>query len=87
MASGMSAAMVSRIGLPLSQVSARASSSRFSSMRSAMWFRISARSAALARPQASLAAWAASSAASTSVASERAISQSFAPFTGEKLSK
>ena len=56
-------------------------------MRSAMRFRISARSATLARPQASFAAWAASSAASTSVASERAISHSFAPFTGEKLSK
>ena len=83
----MSAAVVSRIGLPLSQVSARASSSRFSSIRSAMRFRISARSAAQVRPQASLAAWAASSAASMSSASERAISHSFAPVTGEMLSK
>ena len=56
-------------------------------MRSAMRLRISARSAALVRPQASFAAWAASSAASTSVASERAISQSSWPFTGERFSK
>ena len=87
MASGMSAAVVSRIGLPLSQVSARAISSRFASIRSAIRLRISARSAALVRPQASLAACAASSAASTSSAFDRATSQSTWPFTGERFSK
>ena len=46
-----------------------------------------ARSAALVLPQASLAAWAASSARSMSAASERAISHSTAPFTGEVFSK
>ena len=87
MASGMSAAVVSRIGLPLSQVSARAIVSRFASIRSATLFRITARSATLVRPQASLAACAASSAASTSAAFERATSQSTCPFTGERFSK
>ena len=48
MASGTSAAMVSRIGLPLSQVSAVARSSRFSSMRSAILLRMRARSVGLA---------------------------------------
>ena len=56
-------------------------------MRSAMRLRISARSAALVLPQASLAVCAASSAASMSLASERAISHSGRPFTGEMLSK
>jgi hypothetical protein len=52
-----------------------------------MRLRISARSATLVRPQASLAACAASSASSMSLASERAISQSSRPLTGEKFSK
>ncbi len=56
-------------------------------MRWAMAFRITARSATLVLPQASLAAWAASSAFSTSAASERAISQRISPFTGEGFSK
>jgi len=56
-------------------------------MRSAMRFRIRARSAGLVRPQASLALWAASSAASTSAASERAISHSTWPLMGEVFSK
>ena len=56
-------------------------------MRSAILLRISARSAGLVRPQASLAACAASSAASTSDASERAISQTGWPVIGETLSK
>ena len=83
MASGRSAAVVSRIGLPLSQVSAWASSERLSSIRWAMALRITARSATLAEPQASLAAWAASSARSTSAASDRATSHRGWPFTGE----
>ena len=62
MASGMSAAVVSRIGLPLSQVSASASRSRFSSIRSAMRLRISGALGDAVRPQASFAACAASSA-------------------------
>ena len=82
-----SAAIVSRIGLPLSQVSAVASISRLASMRSAILLRMLARSAGLVRPQASLAAWAASSAGSMSAASERAISQTGWPVIGEMLSK
>src|ERR1700730_504611 len=61
MASGTSAPLVSRIGLPLSSVSARARSSRFSSMRSATLLRSNDRSAGDMRAQASLALWAASS--------------------------
>src|SRR3954463_10869835 len=87
MASGMSAARVSRIGLPLSQVSAMARRSRLSSIRAAIRFSIAARSATLVRPQAAFAACAASSAASTSCASERAILQTIWPVTGEALSK
>ena len=74
-ASGMSAASVSRIGLPLSQTSASASESRFASMRSAILFKIAARSAGAVLPHAFAAPWAASSALSTSDASERATSQ------------
>jgi len=79
--------MVSRIGLPLSQVSAVARVWRFSSMRSAIRSRTRERSAALVLPQASLAAWAASRARSTSSACERAISQTLRPVIGEALSK
>ena len=86
MARGRSAAVVSRIGLPLSQVSASASRARLSSMRWAMAFRITPRWVGLAAPQASLAAWAASSARSTSRASERATSHRAWPFTGEVFS-
>ena len=56
-------------------------------MRSAIFSRIDARSAALVRPQASLALCAASSASSMSAASERATSQILAPVIGETLSK
>jgi hypothetical protein len=84
---GMSAAIVSRIGLPLSHVSASAIFSRFVSIRSAIFKRICDRSATAVRPQASLAAWAASRAASMSDASERAISQTGWPVIGEMLSK
>src|SRR5882757_9369541 len=83
----MSAAIVSRIGLPLSHVSASAIFSRFASMRSAILLSICARSATAVRPQASFAAWAASRAASMSDASERAISHTGWPVIGEMLSK
>ena len=86
-ANGMSAFSVSRIGLPLSQDSASAIDSRFSSMRSAILFRISARSAAAVLPQAGAAAWAASRAFSTSVSSDRGISQNGWPVTGVGFSK
>ncbi len=87
MASGMSAKVVSRIGLPLSMVSTAASTLRFSSMRSAILLRISARLAGAVLPQASLALWAASSASSMSAACERAIWQTGLPVIGLILSK
>ncbi len=87
MASGMSAAIVSRIGLPLSHVSAWASNSSLSSMRWAIFIRIFERSAGEVFAHLSFAAWAASSAALTSFSSERAISQSLPPVTGVMLSK
>ena len=87
MASGMSAAMVSRSGLPLSQVSALASSSRFCSMRSAILLRMLARVVGEALPQAVLAAWAASSASSMSSAVERGTSQNARPVIGVMFSK
>ena len=64
----MSAAKVSRTGLPFSQDSATASISRLASIASAMRLRTAARSASEVSPQASLAAWAASRASSTSSA-------------------
>jgi len=82
MASGTSAARVSRIGLPLSRVSARASSSRFSSILSAIFSRMPARSAGEVRAQRSFTACAASSAFSMSSAEERAISQIGSPLMG-----
>ena len=87
MASGMSAASVSRTGLPLSQLSATASFSRFASIRSAILFRTLARSAAEVLPQAGAAACAASSASSTSSAVPRATSQNVCPLTGVGFSK
>src|SRR6202046_3203688 len=83
----MSAASASQIGLPLSQASASASESRFSSIRSAILFKIAARSAGAGLPHAPAAACAASSALSTSVSSERATSQYGWPVTGVKFSK
>ncbi len=68
---GMSALRVSRTALPLSQVSVTASSSRFCSMRSAIFSRMFERSCTEVRPQASAAAWAASRALSMSSAVER----------------
>ena len=66
MASGMSALRVSRIGLPLSHDSASAMDSRFSSIRSAILFKMIARSATEVLPQAGAAACAASRASSMS---------------------
>ena len=87
MASGMSAARVSRIALPLSRVSTSASTSSRSSIRSAIRLRTSARWAGEVAPQAALAACAASSAASMSSAVERATSHSGRPVTGVGLLK
>jgi hypothetical protein len=83
----MSAASVSRTALPLSQVSATASASRFCSIRSAILFSTTARSAAEVRPQPGAAPCAASSARSTSSAVPRAISVKFSPVTGVGFSK
>ena len=81
----MSAASVSRTGLPFSQVSATASISRLASMASAMALSTAARSASEVSPQASLAACAASRASSTSSAVDRATSQNGFPLTGLTL--
>ena len=83
----MSALSVSRIGLPLSQASASAIDSRFSSMRSATLLRITARSAAGVLPQPGAAAWAASRAFSISDSSDRGISQNVWPVIGVGFSK
>src|SRR6187401_3793202 len=82
---GRSAAIVSRRGLPLSQVSAAASMGRFASMRSAILLRIFARSVVDVLPQAAFALCAASSANSTSAAEDRATSQKTLPVTGVVL--
>ncbi len=87
MASGMSAASVSRTGLPFSQLSATARDSRLSCIRSAIRLRISARSATGVRPQASAAPCAASRAFSTSGAVPRATSVKVCPVTGVGFSK
>ena len=79
--------MVSRIGFPLSHVSATAIASRFSSMRSAILFRMIARAVADVLPQAGAAACAASSALSISAAFPRATSQNTFPVTGVTFSK
>src|SRR6218665_1060770 len=83
----MSAALVSRIGLPLSQVSTAASFSKLASMRSAILLRILERSVTEVRPHASLAACAASNANSVSSAPERAPSQQPLPVAGVMFSK
>src|SRR5579863_2592886 len=70
----MSAASVSRTGLPFSQLSATASMSWFFSTASAIALSTSARLVADASPQASFAAWAASNASSTSTGVESATS-------------
>ena len=87
MARGMSAASVSRTGLPFSHDSATAISSRCCSMRSAILLRIRARSVAVVRPQDRAAPCAASSARSTSSASPRATSVNVRPVIGVGFSK
>jgi hypothetical protein len=87
MASGMSAAMVSRIGLPLSQDSARATFSRFASIRSAIRLSTLARSFAAILPQPGAARCAASRASSMSSPVLRATSQKTLPVTGVTFSK
>ncbi len=82
MASGMSAPIVSRTGLPFSQLSATASCCRLASIASATALSTAARSAGERRAQSSFAACAASSAASTSSGPESAISQITPPVTG-----
>ena len=82
MDSGTSALRVSRIGLPLSMVSARASTSRFSSITSAILFRIAARAVGEVCSHALRAAWAASSAFSTSSVVDLAISAMGSPLMG-----
>ena len=93
MANGMSALIVSRIGLPLSIVSAVANNSRFASKRSAILSNIFARSCTDVLPHLSAAACAASNANSTSAAPDRAalvygkpvigvITSKYSPLTG-----
>ena len=84
-ARGMSAASVSRTGLPLSHVSLTASISRFASMASAIPFRALALSVRDVSPHSALLAWAASSASSTSSGVERATSQNGWPVAGARL--
>ena len=81
-ASGMSAASVSRTGLPFSQLSATASISRlrFDGVGDPVEDR--GRSVSDVSPQASFAAWAASRANSTSSVVDLATSQNGRPFAG-----
>ena len=83
----MSALSVSRTGLPLSHVSATAIFSRFSSIRSAIRLRMSARSAGEVLFHVGAAAHAASRAASMSSAVPRPTSQNVLPVTGVGFSK
>ncbi len=83
----MSAASVSRTGLPFSQLSATARGSRWASIRSAIFSRMSERSVTDVRPHPGAASCAASSARSTSSAVPRAISVNGCPFTGDGFSK
>src|SRR5450759_5340102 len=83
----MSACVVSRIGLPLSIVSMKASVSRLASRRSAILLRRLARYAGEVLFQLMAAAWAASSARSTSSLVDRATSQSGWPVIGVGLTK
>ena len=73
--------------MPFSQVSPTASISRLSSIRSAILFRMTARSPTEVLPQAGAALWAASRASSMSSAVPRATSQKVWPFTGDGFSK
>ncbi|MNR05162.1 hypothetical protein D3C85_1211750 [compost metagenome] len=87
MASGMSAARASRMGLPLSQVSAVARRSRLASITSAICISMRARSAAGVEPHFGAARCAASSASSMSRSFERALRVRVWPVTGVTLSK
>ena len=82
----MSAASVSRTGLPFSQLSATASISRFSSIASAILFSTRDRSVVEVSPQATLAACAASSASSTSSGVESGTWVKGSPVAGVRLS-
>ena len=82
----MSAASVSRTGLPFSQLSATASISRFSSIASAILFKMRERSVVDASPQASFAACAASRASSTSSDVDRGTFVNASPVAGVKFS-
>ena len=83
----MSAAKVSRTGLPLSQVSATAKSSKLASRRSAIFNSIFERVVAEDLLHCALALCAASSASSISSTLERGILVNTLPSTGEMLSK
>ena len=83
----MSAASVSRTGLPFSQLSATASISRLSSIASATLFSTRERSVVEASPHASFAACAASSASSTSSGVERGTSVNGSPVAGVTFSE
>ena len=87
MAKGMSAARVSRRALPLSQVSARAKTSRLASITSAILRSMLLRSVAEELFQDGAAAQAASSANSMSSAVERGMRVKALPSTGETFSK
>ena len=79
--------MVSRIGLPLSQVSTVASSSRLSSMRWAIFSSMRARSAAEVLPQGGLGGVGGVERAVDVLGFERGISHRTCPVTGVRLSK
>ena len=83
----MSAANVSRTGLPLSQVSATANNSRFCSKRSAILSRMLERVVGDELFHCALALWAASKASSMSSADERGTLVNTLPSTGEIFSK
>ena len=83
----MSAARVSRTGLPFSQLSATASISRCSSIASAILFSTLERSVVDISPQPVFAAWAASSASSTSAFVERGTSVNASPVAGVRFSE
>ena len=84
---GISAANPSLIGFPLSNVSAKASFSILSSIRSAIFNNIFALSAGPVLPHAGAALWAASNAKSTSSALDLGISHITLPDVGEIFSK
>lgn len=84
---GRSAFKHSRIGLPLSQVSAKDKDAKLASIRSAIFNRMLERSVTEVLHQLSFALCAASKAGSMSAALERGISQIASPVTGVVLVK